>query len=187
MNETISVIIPVRNEKGKIGRCLEAVFSQTIKPLEVIIVDGHSTDRTLELAKNFPVRIFYEEYHTRAGACQVGVNKAEGDFIAFTDADCIPEATWLEGLMKEFGEGVVGVGGGIINIGDGIWENSINLISGTFLGSANYLQGRFFKDKRYVSSISGCNCLYNKSYILNVGGFETGLSTAEDTELIEKC
>ncbi|RJS84212.1 glycosyltransferase family 2 protein [Methanophagales archaeon] len=40
----MSVIIPVRNEENKIERCLEAVFNQTIKPFEVIIVDGHSTE-----------------------------------------------------------------------------------------------------------------------------------------------
>jgi glycosyltransferase involved in cell wall biosynthesis len=55
----ISVIIPVKNEAEKIERCLEAVFSQSYKPDEVLVVDGHSTDRTVENAK--------------------------GEFIAFTD------------------------------------------------------------------------------------------------------
>ncbi|RLI02227.1 hypothetical protein DRO38_04185 [Candidatus Bathyarchaeota archaeon] len=84
----ISVIIPVRNEEEKIEQCLEAVFSQTLKPYEVIVVDGHSSDRTVERAKNFPVKVVYEDYHTRAGACQIGVENAEGEFVAFTDADC---------------------------------------------------------------------------------------------------
>ncbi len=138
------------------------------------------------MAKKFPVKILYEKYHTRAGACQVGINNAEGDFVAFTDADCIPEITWLESLKREFEEGIVGVGGGIINIGEGIWERSINLISGTFLGSANSIQGRLFKRRRYVNSISGCNSMYKKCDILGVGGFEIGLSTAEDTALNRK-
>ena len=46
--DKISVIIPVKNEEDKIERCLEAVFNQTIKPYEVIMVDGHSTDGTFE-------------------------------------------------------------------------------------------------------------------------------------------
>lgn len=82
------VVIPVRNEEEKIGQCLEAVFSQSLKAHEVIVVDGHSTDRTVNRARGFPVRIFYEEYHTRAGACQIGVENAECEFVAFTDADC---------------------------------------------------------------------------------------------------
>ena len=51
MNEPkISVIIPVKNEEEKIERCLNTIFNQTIKPFEVIVVDGHSTDRTEENA-----------------------------------------------------------------------------------------------------------------------------------------
>lgn len=186
MSDNISVVIPVKNEEEKIEQCLEAVFSQSLKPHEVIVVDGHSSDRTVEQAREFPVRVFYEDYHTRAGACQIGVENAKGVFVAFTDADCVPEKNWLEDVVKEFDEGIVGVGCGIKNIGEGLWEKSIDLISGTFLGSANSVQGRFFKDKRYVNSISGCNSMYHKEDILKVGGFDVGLSTAEDTELSRK-
>lgn len=184
--EKISVIIPVKNEEKKIEQCLAAVFAQSFVPDEVIIVDGHSTDETVKKAQKYPVLIFYENYHTRAGANQIGIENANGDFIAFTDADCIPEKDWLENLMKEFREGIVGVGGGIINLGDGLWEKSINLAVGTFLGSANSVQGRFFKEKRYVRSISGCNSMYRKLDLLRVGGFDVTLGTAEDTELNSK-
>jgi glycosyltransferase involved in cell wall biosynthesis len=181
--ETVSVIIPVKNEAGKIATCLEAVFAQTHPPYEVIVVDGHSTDDTVLNAQAFPVKVFYEDYRTRAGANQIGIEHATGDFIAFTDADCIPQKDWLEKLLKEFREGIVGVGGGIINLGDGTWERSVNLAVSTFLGSANSVQGRFFKEKRFVRSISGCNSMYRKSDIENVHGFDVTLGTAEDTEL----
>lgn len=109
--DKISVIIPVKDEEKKIERCLEAVFGQTIKPFEVIVVDGHSTDKTVRKARKFSVNILYEDYHTRAGACQIGVENAKGEYVAFTDADCIPERDWLENLVKEFDEGIVGVDG----------------------------------------------------------------------------
>lgn len=185
-NKSISVIIPTKNEEEKIEKCLEAVFSQTIKPHEVIVVDGHSIDRTVENAKKFPLKILYEKYHTRAGACQIGVENATGEYIAFTDADCMPEKDWLKNLMKEFDVGIVGVGGGIKNLGEGVWGKSINYVMGTFLGSANSVQGRFFKNKRYVNSISGCNSFYRREDLLKVGGFDVRLSTAEDTELNKK-
>lgn len=60
--DKISVIIPVKNEADKIERCFEAVFNQTIKPFEVIVVDGHSPDNTVENAKKFSVKILYEDY-----------------------------------------------------------------------------------------------------------------------------
>ena len=183
--DKISVIIPVRNEADKIERCLEAVFNQTIKPHEVIVVDGHSTDKTVGNAKKFPVKILYEDYGTVGGARQVGVENAEGDFIAFTDADCIPEKNWLENLIKEFdnSNNIVGVGGGTKNIGKGLWEKSIALALDSFLGSANSVQDRVFKEKRFVKGISGCNSMYRKEDVLTIGGFNVALSINEETEL----
>ncbi len=179
----ISVIVPVRNEVDKIEKCLEAVFSQSYKPYEVIVIDGHSDDGTVERAKKLPVKILYEDYRTRGGACQVGVEHAEGEYVAFTDADCIPDKGWLANLVKEFDNGIIGVGGAIKNIGEGFWIRSINLAYGTFLGSANSVQGRLFKDRRFVNSISGCNSMYHRQDILDASGFNTGLPGAEDAEL----
>ena len=181
--DKISVIIPVKNEEAKIERCLEAIFNQTIKPCEVIVVDGHSTDKTVENAKKFPVKVVYEDYGTVGGARQVGIENAKGGFIAFTDADCIPEKDGLENLINEFGDGIVGVGGGTKNIGKGLWENSIALALDSFLGSANSVQDRVFAKKRFVKSISGCNSLYRKEDLLKIGGFNCALSINEDTEL----
>jgi len=180
---TISVVIPVKNEEDKIVQCIESILSQTLKPHEVIIVDGHSTDSTIENIIKFPVKIFYENYGTRGGARQVGIQKSKGEYIAFTDADCLPSENWLENLIKEFKIGIVGVGGGTLNVGTGIWQESISLALDTFLGSGNSIQDRVLKDKRFVKSISGCNCIYRKSDLLKVGGYDVNLSINEDTKL----
>ena len=87
--DKISVVIPVKNEADKIEQCLEAVFTQSLKPQEVIVVDGHSTDKTVENARKFPVEILYEDYGTVGGARQVGVKNAKSEFMAFTDADFV--------------------------------------------------------------------------------------------------
>lgn len=182
-NDSISVVIPVKNGENRIEKCLEAVFNQTLMPSEVIIVDGHSSDRTIEIASKFPVKIVYEDYRTVGGARQVGVENAMGEYIAFTDADCIPETCWLRNLAKEFKEGIVGVGGGIRNIGDGLWERSIALALDSFLGSANSVQDKVFKERRIVKSLSGCNSIYRRSDLIKVGGFNVSLSINEDTEI----
>ncbi len=183
MIKSITVIIPVKNAEKTIDRCLKGLFLQTLEPLEVIIVDGHSNDETINIAKNYPIKIVYEDYGTIGGARQIGVNNAKGQYVAFTDADCIPHPNWLENLMREIGNDVVGVGGGTINIGKGLWEESIALALDTFLGSANSIQDRLVKKKKIVGSISGCNCLYLKEDIIRVGGFNTRLSINEDTEI----
>jgi GT2 family glycosyltransferase len=182
-SKRITVIIPVLNMGDKITYCLEAVFNQTYMPYEVIVVDGHSKDDTVANAQKFETRVLYEDYHTRAGANQVGLEASKGDYIAFTDADCIPDPDWLKNLLSELEDGIVGVGGSVHNIGDSLWQKSINLSQDTFLGAANSIQGRVYKKNKYVNSISGCSCLYRKRDLVKVGGFRTDLRTAEDTEL----
>lgn len=184
MSETkISVIIPARNEADKIERCLEAVFSQSLKPYEVIVVDGRSTDKTVEKASKFPVKVFFQDYGACGAARQIGLEHAQGEYIAFTDADCVPSKDWLQNLIVEFDQGIVGVGGGIENVGEGLWIKSINLTQNTFLGGGSSIQTRLFKEKRFVKSISACNSIYYKKALVEVGGFNIHLSGADETEL----
>jgi len=179
----ISVIIPVKNMAGKIEQCLKAVFAQSLSPHEVIVVDGRSTDGTVERAQKFPVKVFEQDYGAAGAARQIGVEQAEGEYLAFTDGDCIPGRDWLKNLVGAFGEGIVGVGGGIQNIGQGIWTKSINLAFATFLGSGRSVQGGALLSDRFVKSISGCNSMYRKSDLLQAGGFDPDLSGADETEL----
>jgi len=179
----VTVIVPVKNEAGKIERCLTALRAQTLPPKEILVVDGHSQDSTVEIARRFGACILYEEYATRAGACQVGVEAAQGEFVAFTDADCVPEPRWLERLAARCAPGISGVGGQILNEGDSFWQKAVDTALDTIVGSANSVQGRTFVAPRYVSSISGCNSMYRRADLMAVGGFRTDLVTTEDTEL----
>ena len=179
----VSVIIPVKNMAGKIEQCLKAVFAQSFPPHEVIVVDGRSIDGTVERVQKFPVKVFDQDYGAAGAARQIGVEHAEGEYLAFTDGDCIPGRDWLKNLVGGFGEGIVGVGGGIQNIGQGLWTKSINLAFATLLGSGRSVQGGAAFSDRFVKSISGCNSMYRKEDILRVGGFDPNLSGADETEL----
>jgi len=179
----ISVIVPVKNGASKIEDCLKGILDQTEIPAEVLIIDGHSNDQTVEIAQKYPVKIFFEDYGTVGGARQVGVEKAQSEYIAFTDSDCIPDKNWLKNLYSEFNDGIIGVGGGIQNIGKGIWEESIGYALNSFLGSANSVQDRVLKKKQFVKSISGCNSMYQREDVLKIGGYNTSYSMNEDTDL----
>ena len=177
----ISVIISVRNEAKKIENCLTAVLAQSLGPGETIVVDGHSTDDTVKKAGKFPVKVFYEDYHNRAGGCQVGVENARGEYLAFTDADCIPDKDWLANLVKEFTDGVAGVGGRYEDVGEGLWTRSINLALGTAFSGARSRWAR----RRVVKNLSVCgaNGMCRRDDIQRVGGFNVTLTGGEDLEL----
>jgi len=183
MRKNISVIIPVKNEEKKIVNCLNAIFLQTLQPFEVIVVDGNSTDNTVKNARQFPVKIVFENYGTIGGARQIGIEHAQGNLIAFTDADCVPRSDWLENLSKNFSEDLKGIGGGIRNIGDSLWEKTIFLVFDSFLGSGGSVQDRVFANKKMVRSLSGCNAMYRTDDLKNIGGFNIKLAINEDTDL----
>ncbi len=177
----ISIIIPVKNGAKKLAQCLEAALAQSYKPEEVIVVDGHSIDGTVEVASRFPVKILYEDYHTRAGGCQVGINNARGEYVAFTDADCIPHRDWLANLVKEFNDGIAGVGGRVEDIGEGLWIRSINLTLGTLLSGSRSR----WRNKRIIKKlgIGGSNGMCRVADIQKAGGFDVNLTGAEDLEV----
>jgi cellulose synthase/poly-beta-1,6-N-acetylglucosamine synthase-like glycosyltransferase len=114
---TVSIVIPVYNGASTIRLCLDAILSQDFprEQFEVIVVDNNSTDGTPEIVKQYPVLLLYErELQGPHAATNTGVRQAQGDIVAFTDSDCIPQRGWLSTLVAPFAdENVVGVGGKI--------------------------------------------------------------------------
>jgi glycosyltransferase involved in cell wall biosynthesis len=184
MDKTITVIIPALNEASKISKCLDATLAQTFKPLEIIVADGGSIDGTQNIVKRYTVELIDNPYVIRAGACQLGVEHAHGNYVAFTDADCVPEKDWLKNLINNFDGSVIGLAGNTkYEKGIEIWEKSINLSLNTLIGSGDSIQYRSYSTKRRVKSTSGCNSMYRKQDIINAGGFNVKLSGGEDEDL----
>lgn len=99
MTPKISVIIPTKNREASLLRCLDSVFSQTLKPFEVIVVDDGSSIKTSEFVlKKFPETKFIENKQSGGGAVarNQGANAAQGDFLAFIDSD----DEWLPGHLE---------------------------------------------------------------------------------------
>ncbi len=96
MNPLLSIIIPTKSEAKNIARCLKSCLSQTYRPLEIIVVDNHSTDGTLKIAKatfkNYPITQllnykFYSHGLERSAQRNFGAKKSSGDYLLFIDAD----------------------------------------------------------------------------------------------------
>src|ERR1700740_2547373 len=86
----VSVIVPARNEEACLGPCLQSLVSPPDVPLEIIVVDDHSTDRTCEIALSFPQLRVIEAGPLPAGwtgknnAVTAGHRAARGEWLLFT-------------------------------------------------------------------------------------------------------
>lgn len=99
---TISLIIPAYNEEKYIKKCLVSAFAQEEKFDEVILVDNNSTDKTVAIAKQFPVRIIREEKQGMIQARNCGFDAAAGDVIARCDADTHLPVDWTKRIKNDF-------------------------------------------------------------------------------------
>ncbi len=98
---TVSLVIPAYNEERQLHNCLQSIALQTVKPLEVIVVDNNSTDRTAAVAGSYPfVRVIKEHEQGRVYARNAGFYAAKGDVIGRIDADIILPDNWVEHVAK---------------------------------------------------------------------------------------
>lgn len=96
MKELISVIIPVYNGECFLGEAIESVLAQTYRPLELIVVDDGSTDRTSEIARSYPQITYIRQPNGGAASARNrGIQAARGEYLAFLDSDDV----WLPGKL----------------------------------------------------------------------------------------
>jgi len=94
----ISVILPVHNSEKYLRDALHSVFNQDYTPIEIIIIDDGSTDGTSQIVKEYAGKVQYtfQQNQGPAAARNLGIQKANGDFITFIDADDL----WPEDKLK---------------------------------------------------------------------------------------
>lgn len=101
----ISIIIRAKNEEAWLKQCLTAIKYQNEQNFEVILVDNNSTDKTIEIAREFGCKIvqFPEKKFNYSKALNIGIKKCKGEFIVCLSAHCIPTGPcWLTNLIKNF-------------------------------------------------------------------------------------
>jgi len=98
---SISIVIRARNEEKHIGRLLYGITQQSIKDTEIILVDSGSTDGTLAVASQFPVKIvhIHPKDFTFGRSLNRGIAATSGEIIVIISAHCFPVfPDWLQQL-----------------------------------------------------------------------------------------
>ncbi|MEK6889290.1 MAG: glycosyltransferase family 2 protein [Nanoarchaeota archaeon] len=103
-NPLISVIIAAFNEEKKISKCLNALLNQTIKDIEIFVVDDGSTDSTVSVVREFErknknIHLLQQKRQGPGAAKNLATKKAKGSILVFVDSDEYPRKDYLEKLI----------------------------------------------------------------------------------------
>lgn len=101
----ISVIVPVYNVEAYLRRCVRSLLRQTHKDLEILLINDGSTDNSGTIcdklaATDSRIRVVHKANGGLSDARNVGLDMAEGEYIAFLDSDDWADPTWLEALYR---------------------------------------------------------------------------------------
>ena len=102
--EMVSVIIPTLNEAGNIKEALDTIENKLAYPKEIIVVDGNSTDGTLEIVKDSNCRLIIEPRRGYGLALRTGMKHAKGDVVVMVDGDGTYEIEKINHLLERMME-----------------------------------------------------------------------------------
>lgn len=174
----ISVIVPAYNEEKMIRMCLKAIRAQKFRDYELIVVDGHSTDNTVKIAKKYADLVLFDSGRGPGAARNLGAQKAKGKIFAFVDADTVVCKNWLGIINENFVQNkkLVGLGGPVLAL-DGTKFDHWAMNTYSKIASAI---------SRKIPFFVGSNCAYLRNSFFKADGFDEELPLLEDSDLSKK-
>lgn len=176
----LSVIVPVWNGEAVIAACLNALARQTLDraAYEVIVVDNGSTDRTADIVRGFPdVQLLAEPTPGSYAARNTAIARAVAPVTAFTDADCVPDADWLErGLAAAAANPAFGVLAGRIELFD---EGA----PGALVYSDYERMFSFPQEHAARGNCATANWISRSEVLRDLGGFDATLKSGGDRQM----
>jgi glycosyltransferase involved in cell wall biosynthesis len=182
MNEVeVSVVVPARNRGEELQLCLESLAAQDFprEKFEVIVCDDGSEEDLRAIVVGFRQAGFNVHYARQApkgpaAARNLGIARSQGEIVAMTDSDTLPDRAWLRKLWEtlEADPDAVAVEGKVIANNEGefdpLGEGPSNSSGGVYLT---------------------CNCAYRRSVLVQIGGFDETFPypAYEDTELAARA
>lgn len=185
----ISIIVPTLNRPVRLRACLEALnrLQYPRQQFEVIVVnDGGSDDLSTVLGSlmdGLSVRVIRQQNVGPAGARNTGVEHARGEFLAFTDDDCLPEPSWLTVLAQCLEDDPSRIYGG----------HTVNALANNIYSSASqslidYLYRYYNADVGQARFLTSNNIAMARDAFIAVGGFDASFPRAsgEDRDLCDR-
>ncbi len=169
-NPLVSVIISTFNNEKTLEKCLESIHKQTYTPVEIIIVDEWSKDKTQEIAKKNGAKV-YLHGKERANNRNYGIGKSQGDYYFFLDSDMELEKDVIQQCValceNKQADAIV------------ITEKSIGI---GYWAKVRGFERIYNKGNNYVEAAR----FFKKSVIERIGGYDPSIVGAEDWDLQQR-
>lgn len=172
MIQKISFITTVFNEEKNVENFINSVLNQSKKPNEIVIVDGGSTDKTIEIMKkmeaksNVPIKIIVKKKANIALGRNIAIKNSKYDLIFVSDAGCVLNKDWIKETLKFFPKSDVVAG------------NYKAIVKNKF----EFFQSKIvIKEVDRPSRMSSRNIAFKKDCWKKVGGYPEESLTGEDT------
>lgn len=167
----VSFVVPTRNSARTIGACLRSIRAQSGRPIELIVVDNSSTDRTLEEASALADAVITAGPE-RSAQRNLGAAASHGEHVVFVDSDMVLEPGIASQVAAEFGRDPR-LGGLVLpeeSFGAGFWAECKVLEKQLYVGDPNVEAARAFRRRAFDE----------------IGGYDTGLTGPEDWDLPDR-
>ncbi|HSB47663.1 MAG TPA: glycosyltransferase [Candidatus Bilamarchaeum sp.] len=165
MDELLSVVVPTKNSGDCLKACLDSIRSQTYRKFELIVVDGYSTDSTLQIARKYADKVLLSK-RSLPGARNLGFSKARGSIFLSIDSDMILEPGLFGDIVARFNSH-----GALIIPEAGYGTN--------FLSRCKDLEKRCYLGDPIIESARA----FRPAAFGKVGGYDENLHFAEDWDL----
>lgn len=176
----VSFIVPCLNAASTLGITLNSILLELAEGDEVLVVDNGSLDDSLDIAKGFPVQLVTCQRRGAAWARNHGAWHAQGQALAFVDADTELCPGWRSSMVAAL-EGHQAVRCAIEPIP---WAGPARLLDNyRWALKHQRTNGQFIEGESGFPLINTAACLFRADTFLGVGGFDTTLERLEDTDL----
>lgn len=164
----ISIVIPTLNEEGTIERMLKTLKEQMYPHDEIIVVDGHSTDRTVEICEKYGVTVYQMDRLGIGPAKTYGAERATKDIVAFLDCDGCPDPFWMARLRLIFTDRRTNAVAGL-----GLYESESKLMGVIYniFAGAVFKIAEFFYWTEKIPWMPVNNCALRKEALFKYQGF----------------
>ena len=171
---SISVIVPVRNSAKTISDLMDSLMNLEYDPkkLEIVVVDGNSTDGTCKIVRKYPVLLVDEEGKGLNAARNTGIKWSTGEIIAYTDGDCIVPSDWVVSIARNFRSPMVGFVGGNVEGHDKGDFLSIYMDETFFHAKPSFRWRKVDTRLNLLQFPAGCNMAFKRDALAKIDYFD---------------